>query len=331
MVDQLSTFAAEVTRVAREVGTEGKLGGQAEVEEVDGTWKELTDNVNTMASNLTAQVRDIADVSKAVAKGDLTQKISVDAKGEILDLKNTINIMVDQLSTFSAEVTRVAREVGTEGNLGGQAVVKDVSGTWKELTDNVNTMASNLTTQVRSIAEVTTAVACGDLSKTIVVQAEGEIFELKKTVNSMVEQLRTFAAEVTRVAREVGTWKELTDNVNTMASNLTTQVRDIADVSKAVAKGDLTKKITVNVKGEMMDLKHTINTMVDQLQEFATEVSRVSLEVGTQGKLGGQANVQNVDGVWKELTGNVNTMAANLTTQVRSIAEVTTAVAYGDL
>ncbi|KAF9176390.1 hypothetical protein BGZ50_000836, partial [Haplosporangium sp. Z 11] len=347
MVDQLSTFAAEVTRVAREVGTEGKLGGQAEVEEVDGTWKELTDNVNTMASNLTAQVRDIADVSKAVAKGDLTQKISVDAKGEILDLKNTINIMVDQLSTFSAEVTRVAREVGTEGNLGGQAVVKDVSGTWKELTDNVNTMASNLTTQVRSIAEVTTAVACGDLSKTIVVQAEGEIFELKKTVNSMVEQLRTFAAEVTRVAREVGTegklggqahvkdvdgtWKELTDNVNTMASNLTTQVRDIADVSKAVAKGDLTKKITVNVKGEMMDLKHTINTMVDQLQEFATEVSRVSLEVGTEGKLGGQANVQNVDGVWRELTGNVNTMAANLTTQVRSIAEVTTAVAYGDL
>ncbi|KAG0349059.1 hypothetical protein BGZ54_004458, partial [Gamsiella multidivaricata] len=347
MVDQLSTFAAEVTRVAREVGTEGKLGGQAEVEEVDGTWKELTDNVNTMAANLTAQVRDIAGVSKAVAKGDLTQKISVDAKGEILDLKNTINIMVDQLSTFSAEVTRVAREVGTEGKLGGQAEVEDVDGTWKELTDNVNTMAANLTAQVRSIAEVTTAVACGDLSKKIDVQAQGEISELKLTVNSMVEQLRTFAAEVTRVAREVGTegklggqalvkdvsgtWKELTDNVNTMASNLTTQVRDIADVSKAVAKGDLTKKITVNVKGEMMDLKHTINTMVDQLQEFATEVSRVSLEVGTEGKLGGQAVVKDVSGTWKELTDNVNTMASNLTTQVRSIAEVTTAVACGDL
>ncbi|KAF9165926.1 hypothetical protein DFQ26_009060 [Actinomortierella ambigua] len=347
MVEQLRTFAAEVTRVAREVGTEGKLGGQAQVKGVDGTWKELTDNVNTMAANLTAQVRDIAGVSKAVARGDLTQKISVDAKGEILELKNTINIMVDQLSTFSAEVTRVAREVGTEGKLGGQAVVKDVSGTWKELTDNVNTMASNLTTQVRSIAEVTTAVACGDLSKTIDVQAQGEISELKLTVNSMVEQLRTFAAEVTRVAREVGTegrlggqaqvkgvdgtWKELTDNVNTMAANLTAQVRDIADVSKAIARGDLSKKVTIEVKGEMLDLKHTINIMVDQLQEFATEVSRVSLEVGTEGKLGGQAVVKDVSGTWKELTDNVNTMAANLTTQVRSIAEVTTAVACGDL
>ncbi|KAI1299813.1 hypothetical protein EDD11_006418 [Mortierella claussenii] len=347
MVDQLRTFAAEVTRVAREVGTEGKLGGQAEVEGVDGTWKELTDNVNTMAANLTAQVRDIASVSKAVAKGDLSKKISVEVKGEMMDLKHTINIMVDQLQEFATEVSRVSLEVGTEGKLGGQAVVKDVSGTWKELTDNVNTMASNLTTQVRSIAEVTTAVACGDLSKTIDVEAQGEISELKKTVNSMVEQLRTFAAEVTRVAREVGTegklggqahvkgvdgtWKELTDNVNTMAANLTAQVRDIADVSKAVARGDLSKKISVEVKGEMMDLKHTINTMVDQLQEFATEVSRVSLEVGTEGKLGGQAVVKDVSGTWKELTDNVNTMASNLTTQVRSIAEVTTAVACGDL
>ncbi|OAQ35936.1 hypothetical protein K457DRAFT_1768328 [Linnemannia elongata AG-77] len=347
MVDQLSTFAAEVTRVAREVGTEGKLGGQAEVEEVDGTWKELTDNVNTMAANLTSQVRDIAGVSKAVARGDLTQKISVNAKGEILDLKNTINIMVDQLSTFSAEVTRVAREVGTEGKLGGQAEVEDVSGTWKELTDNVNTMASNLTTQVRSIAEVTTAVACGDLSKKIDVQAQGEISELKKTVNSMVEQLRTFAAEVSRVSLEVGTegklggqavvkdvsgtWKELTDNVNTMASNLTTQVRSIAEVTTAVACGDLSKKIDVEAQGEISELKKTVNSMVEQLRTFAAEVSRVSLEVGTEGKLGGQAVVKDVSGTWKELTDNVNTMASNLTTQVRSIAEVTTAVACGDL
>ncbi|KAF9342184.1 hypothetical protein BGX26_008115, partial [Mortierella sp. AD094] len=243
-----------------------------------------------MASNLTTQMRDIADVSKAVAKGDLTKKITVNVKGEILDLKNTINSMVDQLSTFAAEVTRVAREVGTEGKLGGQAEVEEVDGTWKELTDNVNTMASNLTAQVRDIADVSKAVAKGDLTQKISVDAKGEILDLKNTINIMVDQLSTFSAEVTRVAREVGTegklggqaevedvggtWKELTDNVNTMASNLTTQVRDIADVSKAVAKGDLTKKITVNVKGEMMDLKHTINTMVDQLQEFATEVSR---------------------------------------------------------
>ncbi|KAF9985996.1 hypothetical protein BGZ79_005385, partial [Entomortierella chlamydospora] len=347
MVDQLSTFAVEVTRVAREVGTEGKLGGQAEVEDVGGTWMELTENVNTMASNLTTQMRDIADVSKAVARGDLTKKITVNVRGEILDLKNTINSMVDQLSTFAVEVTRVAREVGTEGKLGGQAEVEDVGGTWKELTENVNTMASNLTTQMRDIADVSKAVAKGDLTKKITVDVKGEILDLKNTINIMVDQLSTFSAEVTRVAREVGTegklggqaevedvggtWKELTDNVNTMASNLTTQVRDIADVSKAVAKGDLTKKITVNVKGEMMDLKHTINTMVDQLQEFATEVTRVSLEVGTEGKLGGQAVVEGVSGTWKELTDNVNTMASNLTTQVRSIAEVTTAVACGDL
>ncbi|KAJ9082352.1 histidine kinase osmosensor [Entomophthora muscae] len=347
MVDQLRTFAAEVTRVASEVGTEGKLGAQAEVEGVGGTWKVLTDSVNTMATNLTAQVRDIANVSKAVARGDLSKKIMVDVKGEILDLKNTINTMVDQLRTFATEVTRVSLEVGTEGKLGGQAVVKDVGGTWKDLTDNVNIMAANLTGQVRSIAEVTTAVADGDLSKKISVNVKGEIHQLKTTVNSMVDRLRTFAAEVTRVAREVGTegklgvqahvkgvggtWKELTDNVNTMAANLTGQVRDIANVSKAVARGDLSKKITVNVKGEILDLKNTINTMVDQLQTFATEVTRVSLEVGTEGKLGGQAVVKDVGGTWKDLTDNVNIMAANLTGQVRSIAEVTTAVARGDL
>ncbi|KAF9274155.1 hypothetical protein BGZ68_000901, partial [Mortierella alpina] len=347
MVDQLRSFSSEVTRVAHEVGTEGKLGGQAHVKGVDGTWKELTDNVNTMAANLTAQVRDIANVSKAVAKGDLSKKISVEVKGEMMDLKHTINTMVDQLQEFATEVSRVSLEVGTEGKLGGQAHVKDVSGTWKELTDNVNLMASNLTGQVRDIATVCKAVACGDLTKKVSVPVQGEILELKETMNTMVDQLRTFAAEVTRVAREVGTegklggqaevegvdgtWKELTDNVNTMAANLTAQVRDIASVSKAVAKGDLSKKISVEVKGEMMDLKHTINIMVDQLQEFATEVSRVSLEVGTEGKLGGQAVVKDVSGTWKELTDNVNTMASNLTTQVRSIAEVTTAVACGDL
>ncbi|KAG0031679.1 hypothetical protein BGZ82_006866, partial [Podila clonocystis] len=347
MVDQLRSFSSEVTRVAHEVGTEGKLGGQAHVKGVDGTWKELTDNVNTMAANLTAQVRDIASVSKAVAKGDLSKKISVEVKGEMMDLKHTINTMVDQLQEFATEVSRVSLEVGTEGKLGGQAHVKDVSGTWKELTDNVNLMASNLTGQVRDIATVCKAVACGDLTKKVSVPVQGEILELKETMNTMVDQLRTFAAEVTRVAREVGTegklggqaevegvdgtWKELTDNVNTMAANLTAQVRDIASVSKAVAKGDLSKKISVEVKGEMMDLKHTINIMVDQLQEFATEVSRVSLEVGTEGKLGGQAVVKDVSGTWKELTDNVNTMASNLTTQVRSIAEVTTAVACGDL
>ncbi|KAG0225115.1 hypothetical protein BGW41_004827, partial [Actinomortierella wolfii] len=320
MVDQLRSFSSEVTRVAHEVGTEGKLGGQAYVKGVDGTWKELTDNVNTMAANLTAQVRDIASVSKAIVKGDLSKKISVEVKGEMHDLKHTINTMVDQLQEFALEVSRVSLEVGTEGKLGGQALVKDVSGTWKELTDNVNLMASNLTTQVRDIATVCKAVACGDLTKKIDVQAQGEILELKVTMNTMVDQLRTFAAEVTRVAREVGTegklggqaevegvdgtWKELTDNVNTMAANLTAQVRDIASVSKAVAAGDLSKKVTVEVKGEMLDLKHTINSMVDQLQQFATEVTRVSLEVGTEGKLGGQAHVKDVSGTWKELTDN---------------------------
>jgi HAMP domain-containing protein/signal transduction histidine kinase/CheY-like chemotaxis protein len=347
MVDQLRSFAAEVTRVAREVGTEGKLGGQAQVPGVAGTWKDLTDSVNSMASNLTSQVRNIAAVTTAVATGDLSKKITVDVKGEILELKNTINTMVDQLSSFAAEVTRVAREVGTEGKLGGQADVKGVAGTWKDLTDSVNSMASNLTSQVRNIAEVTTAVARGDLSKKITVDVKGEILELKNTVNTMVDQLRSFAAEVTRVAREVGTegklggqadvkgvagtWKDLTDSVNFMASNLTAQVRNIAAVTTAVATGDLSKKITVDVKGEILELKNTINTMVDQLSSFAAEVTRVAREVGTEGKLGGQANVKGVAGTWKDLTDSVNSMASNLTSQVRNIATVTTAVATGDL
>src|SRR5437899_2854809 len=347
MVDQLNGFASEVTRVAREVGTEGKLGGQAKVKDVAGTWKDLTDNVNAMATNLTGQVRNIADVTTAVAKGNLSKKITVEVKGEILELKNTINTMVDQLNGFASEVTRVAREVGTEGKLGGQAQVPGVAGTWKDLTDNVNLMAENLTGQVRNIAEVTTAVARGDLSKKITVDVRGEILELKDTINTMVDQLNSFASEVTRVAREVGsegklggqaqvegvagTWADLTDSVNLMAGNLTGQVRNIADVTTAVAKGDLSRKITVDVKGEILALKNTINTMVDQLNAFASEVTRVAREVGTEGKLGGQAQVRGVAGTWKDLTDNVNAMAENLTGQVRNIAEVTTAVASGDL
>ncbi len=347
MVDQLNGFASEVTRVAREVGTDGKLGGQAQVPGVAGTWKDLTDNVNFMAGNLTAQVRNIAEVTTAVARGDLSRKITVDVRGEILELKNTINTMVDQLNAFAAEVTRVAREVGTDGKLGGQAVVPGVAGTWKDLTDNVNFMAGNLTAQVRNIAEVTTAVARGDLSRKITVDVKGEILELKNTINTMVDQLNSFAAEVTRVAREVGTdgklggqatvpgvagiWKDLTDNVNLLAANLTTQVRAIAEVTTAVARGDLSRKITVDVKGEILELKNTINTMVDQLNAFAAEVTRVAREVGTDGKLGGQAAVPGVAGTWKDLTENVNLLAANLTTQVRAIAEVATAVTKGDL
>ena len=347
MVDQLNRFAGEVTRVAREVGTEGRLGGQANVPGVAGTWKDLTDSVNSMAGNLTGQVRNIAEVTTAVARGDLSRKITVDVKGEILELKNTINTMVDQLNAFAGEVTRVAREVGTEGKLGGQAQVPGVAGTWKDLTDNVNFMASNLTGQVRNIAEVATAVARGDLSRKITVDVKGEILELKDTINTMVDQLRSFASEVTRVAREVGTdgklggqalvpgvggtWKDLTDSVNSMASNLTGQVRNIAEVSTAIASGDLSKKITVNVSGEILLLKETINTMVDQLNAFAAEVTRVAREVGTEGKLGGQAQVPGVAGTWKDLTDSVNSMAGNLTGQVRNIAEVTTAVARGDL
>jgi HAMP domain-containing protein/CheY-like chemotaxis protein/signal transduction histidine kinase len=347
MVDQLNRFAGEVTRVAREVGTEGRLGGQANVPGVAGTWKDLTDSVNSMAGNLTGQVRNIAEVTTAVARGDLSRKITVDVKGEILELKDTINTMVDQLNAFAGEVTRVAREVGTEGKLGGQAQVPGVAGTWKDLTDNVNFMASNLTGQVRNIAEVATAVARGDLSRKITVDVKGEILELKDTLNTMVDQLRSFASEVTRVAREVGTdgklggqalvpgvagtWKDLTDSVNSMASNLTGQVRNIAEVSTAIATGDLSKKITVNVSGEILLLKETINRMVDQLNAFAGEVTRVAREVGTEGRLGGQANVPGVAGTWKDLTDSVNSMAGNLTGQVRNIAEVTTAVARGDL
>ncbi|MEV5408127.1 HAMP domain-containing protein [Thermopolyspora sp. NPDC052614] len=347
MVDQLSAFADEVTRVAREVGTDGRLGGQADVKGVSGTWKALTESVNVMADNLTAQVRSIAEVTTAVAKGDLSQKIRVDARGEILELKETINTMVDQLSAFADEVTRVAREVGTEGNLGGQATVRGVSGTWKGLTDNVNVMASNLTGQVRSIAQVATAVARGDLSQRITVEAKGEVAALAQTINTMVDTLSAFADEVTRVAREVGTegqlggqarvrnvagtWKDLTDNVNSMADNLTNQVRSIAQVTTAVAKGDLTRKIDVDARGEILELKTTINTMVEQLSSFAAEVTRVAREVGSEGRLGGQAEVEGVSGTWKRLTENVNELAGNLTRQVRAIAEVTSAVAQGDL
>jgi len=347
MVDQLNAFAGEVTRVAREVGTDGRLGGQANVLGVAGTWKDLTDSVNSMASNLTAQVRNIAEVSTAIASGDLSKKITVDVRGEILELKDTINTMVDQLNAFAGEVTRVAREVGTEGKLGGQALVRGVAGTWKDLTDSVNSMASNLTGQVRNIAEVATAVARGDLSRKITVDVRGEILELKDTLNTMVDQLNAFAAEVTRVAREVGTegklggqanvpgvggtWKDLTDSVNSMASNLTGQVRNIAEVATAIAGGDLSRKITVDVRGEILQLKETLNTMVDQLNRFAGEVTRVAREVGTEGRLGGQANVPGVAGTWKDLTDSVNSMAGNLTAQVRNIAEVTTAVARGDL
>ncbi|MFF7452007.1 MULTISPECIES: HAMP domain-containing protein [unclassified Streptomyces] len=347
MVDQLSAFGAEVTRVAREVGVEGELGGQAQVPGAAGTWKDLTDSVNTAFRNLTGQVRNIAQVTTAVANGDLSQKVTVDVSGEMLQLKNTVNTMVDQLSAFADQVTRMARDVGTEGRLGGQAVVPGVSGTWKELTDSVNFMGGNLTSQVRQIAQVTTAVARGDLSQKIDVDARGEILELKNTINTMVDQLSAFADQVTRVAREVGTegrlggqaqvpgvagvWRDLTDSVNGMASNLTGQVRNIAQVATAVARGDLSQKITVDARGEILELKNTLNTMVDQLSSFAEEVTRVAREVGTEGILGGQAEVQGVSGTWKDLTQSVNFMANNLTIQVRNIAEVTTAVAKGDL
>ncbi|MER6281704.1 HAMP domain-containing protein [Streptomyces sp900105245] len=347
MVDQLSSFADQVTRMARDVGTEGRLGGQARVDGVSGTWKELTDSVNFMAGNLTSQVRQIAQVTTAVARGDLSQKIDVDARGEILELKNTINTMVDQLSAFADQVTRVARDVGTEGRLGGQAQVPGVAGVWRDLTDSVNGMAGNLTAQVRNIAQVATAVARGDLSQKITVDARGEILELKNTLNTMVDQLSSFAQEVTRVAREVGTegmlggqaevqgvsgtWKDLTQSVNFMANNLTIQVRNIAEVTTAVAKGDLSKKITVDAKGEILELVTTVNTMVDQLSSFAEQVTRVAREVGTEGILGGQAHVPGVTGIWKDLSNNVNLMANNLTMQVRNISQVAAAVANGDL
>ena len=347
MVDQLNAFASEVTRVAREVGTEGKLGGQAAVTGVAGVWKDLTDNVNSMAGNLTTQVRNIAEVTTAVANGDFSKKIQVNVQGEILELKDTINTMVDQLNALASEVTRVAHDLGNEGKLGGQVKVPGVAGAWKELTDNVNTMSVNLTERARNIGEVTRAVAMGDLSKKITVDVRGEFLDQKNTINTMVDQLNAFASEVTRVAREVGTegalggqatvpgvagtWKDLTDNVNSMAANLTTQVRNIAEVTTAVANGDLSKKITVDARGEILELKDTINTMVDQLNAFASEVTRVAREVGTEGKLGGQADVRGVGGTWKDLTDNVNQLAANLTTQVRAIGEVATAVTRGDL
>ncbi|CAL1702932.1 unnamed protein product [Somion occarium] len=347
MVVRLRTLAAEVTRVTLEVGSEGKLGGQANVPDVEGVWLELTRNVNRMCSSLTDQVRSIANVTTAVAKGDLTQKIEIEVEGEMLTLKRTVNSMVDQLSAFASEVTRVALEVGTQGVLGGQATVEGVQGTWADLTRNVNKMASNLTDQVRSISEVTKAVANGDLSRTVDVDVQGEMLELKTTVNQMVSRLSTLAGEVTRVSLEVGTegkmggqanvpnvqgmWKVLADNVNLMAMNLTNQVRSIAEVTKAVASGDLTKRITVDVRGEMLDLKETVNSMTASLSVFADEVTRVAKEVGTDGKLGGQARVTNVSGTWKDLTDNVNVMAANLTLQVRTIAAATTAVARGDL
>src|SRR5205085_719544 len=347
MVDQLRSFAAEVTRVAKEVGTEGKLGGQANVEGVSGVWKDLTDNVNTLANNLTDQVRNIADVTTAVANGEIGRTTTGDVQGEIAELKDTINTMVDQLSAFAAEVTRVAREVGTEGKLGGQAQVEGVSGTWRQLTESVNFMATSLTEQVRNIAEVTTAVANGDLSKKVTVDVRGEVAELKNTINTMVDQLSAFADEVTRVAREVGTdgrlggqaevegvsgtWRGLTENVNQMANNLTSQVRNIAQVATAVARGDLSQKITVEARGEILELKNTLNTMVDQLGSFADEVTRVAREVGSEGRLGGQAQVEGVSGTWRELTESVNLMATWLAEQVRNIAAVTTAVAKGDL
>ncbi|MGW2850339.1 HAMP domain-containing protein, partial [Streptomyces sp. NPDC001274] len=347
MVDQLSNFAEQVTRVAREVGTEGMLGGQAEVQGVSGTWKDLTQSVNRMANNLTIQVRNIAEVTTAVANGDLSKKITVDARGEILELVTTVNTMVDQLLNFADEVTRVAREVGTEGILGGQARVPGATGIWKDLSDNVNLMASNLTSQVRNISRVSSAVANGDLRKKVTVKARGEVAELADTVNTMVTTLSSFADEVTRVAREVGTegelggqarvpgvsgtWKDLTESVNSMASNLTGQVRQIATVTTAIAKGDLTKKIDIDARGEILELKNTINTMVDQLSSFAEQVTRVAREVGTEGQLGGQARVRDVDGTWRDLTESVNEMAGNLTRQVRAIAAVATAVTRGDL
>src|SRR5690554_909205 len=347
MIEQMGEFSAEVTRVALEVGTAGLLGGQAKVKGVSGVWKELTDSVNQMASNLTTQVRNISEVTIAVADGDLSRKITADVRGEMAQLKEAINTMVDQLRSFASEVTRVAREVGSEGKLGGQAVVPGVAGTWKDLTDNVNAMATNLTSQVRNIAEVTTAVARGDLSRKITVDVRGEILELKQTINTMVDQLNSFAAEVTRVAREVGTegklggqanvkdvsgvWKDLTENVNVMANNLTEQVRGIVKVVTAVANGDLRQRLTVESKGEVAALGDTINSMCTTLAIFADQVTTVAREVGVEGRLGGQAHVAGAAGTWKDLVANVNMLAANLTTQVRAIAEVATAVTKGDL
>ena len=347
MIKQLSVFTSEVTRVAREVGTEGKLGGQAQVPEVTGVWKDLTESVNSMANNLTGQVRNIAEVTIAVANGDLSKKITVDVRGEILQLKEAINTMVDQLRSFASEVTRVAREVGTDGKLGGQAIVPGVAGTWKDLTDSVNAMCGNLTAQVRNIAQVTTAVARGDLSRKITVDVRGEILELKDTINTMVDQLNSFASEVTRVAREVGTEGKLggqaqvpgvgrhlerpdrqrqLHGVEPDRTGSQHRRRRNRDCRRRLVQEDYRERVGRNPSAE-----GNLNTMVDQLNAFAGEVTRVAREVGTEGRLGGQANVLGVAGTWKDLTESVNSMASNLTAQVRNIAEVTTAVANGDL
>ncbi|KAJ5108479.1 CheY-like superfamily [Penicillium angulare] len=346
MMDQLQVFSQEVSKVAREVGTDGVLGGQAKIEGIQGIWEELTVNVNAMANNLTAQVRDITTVTTAVAKGDLTSKVQADCKGEILLLKNIINSMVDQLREFAFEVSRVAREVGSDGTLGGQAMVHGVEGTWKNLTDNVNNMASNLTQQVREIAKVTTAVARGDLTMKVTADVKGEILDLKLTINAMVDRLNQFAFEVSRVAREVGTdgtlggqaqvenvegqWRNLTDNVNTMAQNLTMQVRQISNVTQAIARGDLSTKIEVHAQGEILTLKETINSMVDGLGQFARELKAVARDVGVRGQLGGQANVNGSHGIWRSISEDVNTMADNLTSQVRAFGEITEAAMSGD-
>src|SRR5947199_4747160 len=352
VVEMNRRLASELERLRLAIGQHGKITERASVGPVSGAWADSITNVNSLVASLVQPTSEAARVIGAVAKGDLSQSMALEAdghllEGEFLRTAKTVNLMVEQLRSFAAEVTRVAREVGTEGKLGGQADVRDVAGTWKDLTDSVNSMAGNLTAQVRNIAEVTTAVATGDLSRKITVDVRGEVLELKNTINTMVDQLRSFAAEVTRVAREVGTegklggqadvrgvagtWRDLTDSVNSMAGNLTAQVRNIADVTKAVAAGDLSRKISVDVRGEILDLKDTVNRMVDQLRSFAAEVTRVAREVGTEGKLGGQADVKEVAGTWKDLTDNVNSMASNLTAQVRNIADVTKAVAAGDL
>ena len=345
MVDQLDNFTTGVNELANQVAN-GKLGGNVKYQDAKGVWNDLIVNVNAMANNLTNQVREISIVTSAVANGDLSQKIKVEAQGEIYALQNTINTMVDQLRTFAFEVTRVARETGVEGRLGGQAQIQNVSGIWEELTDNVNAMALNLTTQVRNIANVTTAVANGDLSTKVTANCKGEILELKNTINGMVDRLRTFVEEVRTLATEVGTkgilggqanvtdvegaWKDVTQKVNVMANNLTNQVRSIATVTTAVAHGDLSQKITVEAQGEILQLKDTINKMVDSLQVFAIEVTKVAKEVGIDGKLGVQAEVNDVEGLWKEITTNVNTMASNLTSQVRAFAQITAAATDGD-
>ncbi|PYT25537.1 MAG: hybrid sensor histidine kinase/response regulator, partial [Acidobacteria bacterium] len=336
----------EFERISRAVGKEGKITQRAALGSNTGGWRSCIDGVNSLISDLVQPSTEVARVIAAVARGDLSQGMSTEVdgrqlKGEFLRTAKVVNTMVEQLGSFASEVIRVAREVGAEGKLGGQAVVRNVAGTWKDLTESVNSMAGNLTNQVRNIAEVTTAVALGDLSTKITVDAKGEILQLKNTINTMVDQLNAFASEVTRVAREVGTegklgvqaqvrgvagtWEDLTDNVNSMAGNLTLQMRNIAGVTKAVANGDLSTKITVDAQGEILELKNTINTMVDQLNGFASEVTRVAREVGTEGKLGGQAVVKGVAGTWKDLTDSVNSMAGSLTNQVRNIAEVTTA------